>query len=1011
MRERVRTFRPAVLLFFLASGATGLVLEVVWARILGVVFGNTVYAASTVLTAFMLGLALGAAVLGRTADRSRRPLMLYGFLELGVGVYALLFPLLALANDAVYTWFYRSVEPGFGLFSAVRFALSLLLLLPPTFLMGGTLPVLGRHLGLRHREPGQEVGYLYGANTLGAVAGCFLAGFVLLQFLGVRGSLFTAGGTSIAVGCLAVALGRLAPQPAKPARKPPPRPQAAEAAEPVAGTTFYLVLIAFGLTGFCSLACEVLWMRVLVFVLGTSVYAFASMLTTFLLGIAAGSFLSARFLVPRLRRPLPWFGLIEVLVGLSILLSVPLLGYAERIDYRLLRGLPWSGTVNATLRHFGDALAVLFLPTLLMGAAFPVVTTACLRGKVPLGRRVGQVYTANTIGCVLGSFSAGFLLLPLLGAHRSLLVVVALNLAVGVALVWQTAALSAWARFHVASPLAGVAVAAFLLTPSDIFHDTINAFHNPSKIVFIKEDPGATVTVHDLPNGERLIVVDGVNVAGRDFMLRSTQKLQGYIPLCLHPNPRRVVQIGFGSGETARVGLEFGVEDYTVVEICPAVLEAGSYFEEINHGSYHDPRIRKIIMDGKNFARLSAEKFDIVMNDSTYPGSSGSSALYTVDHFRQCRKRLAEGGLFSCWVPLDLRPAELRMILRSFQEVFPHTSFWVASNCVNKHALILGSLTPLRIDFARLKAVVSRPDVAADLKAVAINDVYDLLDCHICDEAGIRELVRNDPVNSDDRPLLEFSCAIPVPAEGTLGYVLSMLVAHRAPVTQYLVNFTDEERDRAELALRYEATKHVFQAQVAQLMGDPSARARQLILAREANPSEAHVESCQAELDREIRDLRAALADRPGHPVLAMRLADKLLMAAHYEMALGGQIGPQYLEAGQLYERLAKVQPPLSPIVFVRLGEIRFRLGEVAGAESILRRCLRFWPESAEAHDRLAGICLKTGRFELAEHHNAEAIRLAPHDPRYQEHRRRQIRVINNATRKQSPAPKGARSP
>ena len=566
----------------------------------------------------------------------------------------------------------------------------------------------------------------------------------------------------------------------------------------------------------------------------------------------------------------------------------------------------------------------------MIGAAFPIVTTACLRGSQRVGRRVGQVYAANSIGCVLGSFVAGFLLLPMLGTDRSILAVVALNLAVGVVLVWRAAEGSARLRWAVALPVAGLAAAAFALTPSDVFYATINAYQSPSKIVFLEEHATGTVAVHDVPTGERLITVSGVTVAGRSMMLRSTQKLQGYIPLCLHPNPRRVVQIGFGSGETARVGLDFGVPEYTVVEICPAVFDAGPYFEQINHGSYRDPRIRQIIMDGKNFARLSDEKFDVVMNDSIFPGCSGSSALYTIDHFRNCRERLAEGGLFSCWVPLDLRPTELRMILKSFQEVFPHTSFWVASNCLNKHGLILGSLAPLGIDLQRLDRVLRRPDVAADLKEIAIHDAYDLLDCQVCDEASIRRMVAADPINSDDRPRLEFSCAISGASDGTLARILAMLVRHHAPIAPSMVHFNDQDKDLAELAWRYEATGHVFRAQAAQLIGDRALRRREMNLARIEYPLEAHIESCDAELRQEIEELTWAVTDQPRHRLLAQRLADKLYMAFRDE------------EAAHLYRQLAATEPPLSPSVLVHLAEIEVDRGNVVAAED------RPWPLPAD---------------------------------------------------------------
>jgi spermidine synthase len=670
-----RRFRALVLLLFFGSGLASLVLEVVWTRDLGTVFGNTVFAASTVLTAFMLGLALGSAVLGRVADRLARPLLLYGTLEIGVACFAFLFPLISSLTNSYYRWFYQTFDPGFGLLSAMRFVLSLAILIPPTFLMGGTLPVLGRHLGSRCREPGQEVGYLYAFNTFGAVAGSFLAGFVLLRTLGQRNTLFAAGAVALTVGALAVVFGRYSGVPDAPREPAYPKPRRkrekghrvqempAAAPEPLTPIAVRLIVVGFAITGFCSLGYEVLWTRVLLFILKTSVYSFTTMLTTFLVGLALGSFVTARFFAPRMRRPLLWFGILQVLIGVAALVSVYLLRNLWAIDAGIVNRLSQGGIKIFLATRFLDAFAILLVPAGLMGAVFPVVTVACLRGESRLGARVGMLYAANTIGCVLGSFCAGFVLLPLIGSHRSLLLLATLNFALGVALIWHAVRRSAPLRAAVAAPFAAVAILAFFVTPTNVFYDTINTFHYPAKVAFVREHCAGTVSVHDLPNRDRLIAVDGVSVAGLDFMLRSTQKLQGYIPLCLHSNPQRVVQIGFGSGETARTGLTFGLPRWNLVEICPAVFEAGRFFRSINGGSYEDPRVRKIIMDGKNFALLTGEKFDIIMNDSVFPGSRGSSALYTYDHFRNCRERLAPGGFLSCWVPLDLRPSELNMIL------------------------------------------------------------------------------------------------------------------------------------------------------------------------------------------------------------------------------------------------------------------------------------------------------------------------------------------------------------
>ena len=468
--EQVRLFRAGVLACFFGSGVASLMLEVVWARILGTVFGNTVLASSTVLAAFMLGLAVGSVVIGKQVDRCARPLVLYGLLEIGIGLYALLFPWITQAGSSFYIWFYRSYAPGYWTLNAVRLGLSLLFLLAPTILMGGTLPVLTRHLGTGQGEPGREAGYLYSANTWGGVAGCVLAGFILLEALGVNGSLYAAGSTAIAVGLLGATLGRLASKRSAPAPTSAQPPRRAGAKAPSLSPAAYrLVVAAFAVTGFCSLACEVLWTRILLFVLGTTVYAFAAMLGTFLLGMALGASASSRWLAPRVRQPLAWFGGLEVLVGLSTLLSVFLLARLGAMDFALDWRVQLGRRVEFCCGYVCGRRSRFVPAHLSHGHGFPGGDHLPFAGRAGLGPAFGTSYGANTVGCVLGSLAAGFVLLPALGTHLGLLVVVGLNLAIGLLLLCQRAGQAAAPRWGLVLPCVGVVGTAFLCTPSDLF--------------------------------------------------------------------------------------------------------------------------------------------------------------------------------------------------------------------------------------------------------------------------------------------------------------------------------------------------------------------------------------------------------------------------------------------------------------------------------------------------------------------------------------------------------------
>ncbi len=1045
--------RKAILPLFLASGAAGLVYEVTWTRSFGVVFGNTVFAVSTVLTAFMLGLALGSWFFGRIADASRRPLVLYALLEAAVGAYAFLFPQILKLTDIAYGWFFRSLEAGFYPLSLFRFALSILVLLVPTMLMGGTLPVLSRlwagssGKGRSDTQVGRSVGLLYAINTFGAVGGSFLAGYVLIKALGVNNTIYLAALANLVIGFLALMLslylrrGRSdvrAGAASRRSRRTVGKNHRRAKSQAVAGAAAPLeikgagkpslkrliVLAAVGLSGFCALGLEVLWTRVLIFVLGTSAYAFACMLTTFIFGLAVGSFLCSRLLLPRIRRPILAMAVVGFLVAALAVASVRVLGMLWQIDYLMTRSLPVSEFWRATAVHFVDAAVVLLLPTVLMGFVFPIAIEAYACGWGAVGRGVGDVYAGNTLGCVLGSFTAGFLAIPFLGVRNSFLLIIMIQILLAVALLFFSEKRGPGVRAAALGLSAAVAIAAVLL-PADVFLQTINTYHYPSRIVYMKDDATGTVTVHDLPDGDRLIAVDGVNVAGMDLMLRTTQKLQGYVPLLVHGRARKVIQIGFGSGETSGVGLAFGVEDYRIVDVCPGVFAAGRFFEEINRGSYKDPRLTKIIMDGKNFAKLTGEKFDIIMNDSTYPGTTGSSALYTYDHFLECRKRLAGGGVLSCWLPLDLRVEDFRLILRSFQAAMPNCSLWMANNCLNKHAVLVGTIDEMRIDFQRAAKIVERPDIAADLALINIHSVYDLLDCFIIDSQGIRAIAGGGPLNTDDRPSLEFGAAIKRDEDGCLMGALTLLLENHCPVSRYVVNLgaTPAESQKVGRTLRqyFAGTGFALRALLGILQGDPEIMNNGFEMALKANPLDRDVQSCLDEIKTELAALVRAVERTPHSPDLQSRLAKRYLLLKDYERAaerfrayvgLAPGSAAAWNNLGICYKKLDRLEMAVSAFersiecdqnllsAYFNLALAHIELGSLSQAVVNIDKALPLSraPYKVLLYDKLAQVHMIQKRYDAALAAVEEALKLAPPDSAvYGELERRRESVLSAA--------------
>jgi spermidine synthase len=736
------------------------------------------------------------------------------------------------------------------------------------------------------------------------------------------------------------------------------------------------VLASIFVAGFCALALEVLWTRLLVFVLETSAYAFACMLTCFIFGLAVGSLISSRLLVPRLKNPIFGLGVVEFLLALSVAGSIPLLGLLWHIDLFTIERLmgPRVSFFSDTAVHFIDALAVTFVPTVLMGMVFPIAVQVCAPAWDTVSRRVGQVYAWNTMGCVAGSFLAGFVMVPQLGLRHSFFLVIILLFLLAVSLVALAGKPRAFWALPAAVVALGTMVAGVVCVDADVFLRTMNTYHYPSKIVFIDDGVTGTVTVHDLPDGDRLIAVDGVDVAGMDLMLRTTQKLQAYAPLLVHQNPQDVVQIGYGSGETCGIGLAFGVANYSIVDICPGVFTAGRFFDDINRRSYANPKLRKIIMDGKNFIKLTKEKFDVIMNDSTYPGTTGSSALYTYDHFKACHDHLKPGGVLSCWVPIDLRLEDIQIIVRSFQAAMPHCSLWMVNNCLNKHAVLLGTLEPMQLDLNRIgQLMTNRSEIATDLRQISIHSPYDLVDCAVVTEEGLRKLAGAGPLHTDDRPYLEFGVTIKRDVEACWLAVLTAIGTYHTSMAPYVTNAVaapgQAEPPQVILEQYCQGTTYTLVGMIGMLQGDPAVVGPAFEMAQKINPRDRDVESILAELDGEIKALETTIKDKPDAEALRSRLAQKYMVLR------------RYAQAAEQYEWFLRRQPS-NDAAWNNLGVCRRGLNQYDGAVEAFKRATQCNPGFLPAHVNLADVYEKQGNYDLAIKCLDAALGLAQDDPR-----------------------------
>jgi len=781
----------AVLLFcFFLSGAAGLVYEVVWARMLVLIFGATVLGVSTVLATFMGGLALGSYLVGRIADKQRSPLRLYGMLEAGIGFYALVVPLVFGLVEHAYVGFYRAFSPSFAWLSLFRLVLCVSALIVPTTLMGGTLPVLSRYFVRSSDRIGRGVGWLYALNTFGAVVGAFSAGFVLIPAVGLRSASLLAAGINLAVAAVALRLASREEGTAADERQA--EAVGLQAPEEQAFPP-RAILVAFAVSGCASLVYEVAWTRGLEMVFGGSAYAFSTMLTAFLLGIAVGGMVGAQAADRARDRARLFIGL-ELVIAASALAVVPLIG---RMPLTLLWVFDKAGAGFAPFQAAvaTGCIAVMLVPTVCMGATFPVATRLYTSSVAGIGAKVGTLYAANTVGTIVGSLAAGFALVPLVGPERTIGIAASANV-LSAALVMQAGRQLGLGQSPVGA-VVGIIVllcSAFMprwdprVSASGMYvygHELVRApmyKQNPmvglslNRLLYYRDGLTAAVSVRQLRSRTQVatsLAINGKTDASN--MDLSTQLMLAHLPMLLYPSaasasdkaqasgsvpvPKDVLVIGLGSGCTVGAALRYPVRSVECVEIEPAVAEASRFFADINRSYWKDPRFRLIVGDGRNHVMMTPKRYDCIISEPSNPWISGVSNLFTREHYKRVRARLKPGGVFCQWLPVyHMSPRDLKMAIGTFTDVFPDASLWCFPP-IYTDIFLVASNRPLSIDPSALAAAAQTPWAAPDLARLGFAGLWGILQGFVMGGDDLRAYAGAADRHTDDHPLLEFTAA------------------------------------------------------------------------------------------------------------------------------------------------------------------------------------------------------------------------------------------------------------
>jgi spermidine synthase len=746
--------RRAILLLFTLSGGAGLVYQVIWARQLGLVFGNTTTSISIVLGAFMAGLGLGAAVAGRVVARLRDPMRWYALFEGGIGAYALAFAPLVRGAESLYPAFF-SETTGIATLTAVRVAAAFALLLVPTTLMGATLPLVTEYLHrLAIARSDWNAGRLYGANTFGAALGSFAAGFVLIEWIGIAATTRIAAGLNFAVMAIALWLAARAGAHARAARS------AAAGPAPRAGRAGLAILAVFAGSGALALAGEVVWTRALTLLLGSSTYAFSAILIVYLVGIALGSWaLSGR--VRALADPA---GLLPVLVlGIAIwhVAAVGVVPWLYRLhDLLFAESLLRALGALLAIGSFGAAVLTLILPpALLSGALFPLITRLVGGVEGDRGEPVARAYLWNTLGSIGGSLLAGFVLAPLwLHFHAiQVLALFAAGLALGAlgAVGWRER--PARAALVGGLALATGAASALGLSRPDLFVALV-AERRPEFRVLHHESglQGITsVLVNpELPNRSASLLVDGTGMTAKLF----ATKAMAHLPLIAHGDAEQTLVVCLGMGTTFRSALAHGGH-VEVVELVPGVMDAMRFFYADADAVAANDRGRVIVNDGRNHLLLTRRRYDVITVDPPPPiERAGVNHLYSSEFLALVREHLAEGGVAAHWVPRSVprggvrEDDTLRMLIATFLDAFPHVRLLRSADGIGVH--MLGSEQPITLDAGRVAAALGDEAVARDLREFpwAQPSPADL----VAEIPVLRADYEGAPRLSDDRPLLEF---------------------------------------------------------------------------------------------------------------------------------------------------------------------------------------------------------------------------------------------------------------
>jgi spermidine synthase len=732
--------RPVFVLFFL-SGIAGLVYQVLWLRRLSLIFGVTAYAASTVLAAFMAGLAIGSLLSGRLLRRGVDPLKAFGIAEILVGVTAFASPMLLEAATAFYLALHRAAPDSLALLTTARLACSFLILAVPTAMMGMTLPLLSAAVAPSTRSIGSSVSLLYAVNTAGAMVGALATGFYVIPAMGIARAFLVAATLNVAIGLVALWLARGSAVRAGAVDAPD---RAVTAAKPPRLAPDLWLIVA--VSGFAALGLEILWFRLMLqFVIATT-EAFTAMLATVLGGIAIGGVLASRILRAS-RNPALWLTIVQAGTGL--------------VTVAAMSALLWTVQAGWQTMSLWPAVAIGILPpAIVMGVGFPLALGMAARANgdggspVHVGDHVGRLYALNVIAAIAGSLAAGFVLLPLLGAMQALIAIAGLYVISGLVF----ACMRPDRRTLMAFALIALAFVPIAARMPDPFKVAIDRRYGDVLREFWRDEGAQTAVSVRASRLQHVLYLDGLHQANDQPAMVKLHRTLGHLPMVLHGAPVDVLVVGLGGGATPGAVSRHQGARVQVVELSPSVARAAPFFAHVNYDLPAQANVDVRIDDGRNFLTFAGRQFDVITADLIQPGHAGAGHVYSREYFSLVKRALKPDGVVLQWI--GKRPSvEYKLIMRTFLDVFPHATLW------SDGEFMVGTLAPLTLNPATIERLRLHEPTREALDAIGLTGFDVLRSWYTAGADEMRAFVGPGDLLTDDRPLVEYHHWLPAPHE------------------------------------------------------------------------------------------------------------------------------------------------------------------------------------------------------------------------------------------------------